>query len=156
LTLFLLQITPPAKQASPDTLPSSQAVEVGTPIQSPSLQPSPCPSEISVACSAATATDVSNYTLSFKIPSKWRPSIMKAIEEKKLTPDVRNEIVRDLVTHMYGYVEKPTTSFCKFVAQRLILKYPFMRDTKGTGYVSIDRVFFIILLLGMSLYSMVL
>jgi len=81
---------------------------------------------------------------------------MQAIEEKKLTPDVRNEIVRDPVTHMYGYVEKPTTSFCKFVAQRLILKYPFMRDTKGTGYVSIDRVFFIILLLGMSLYSMVL
>ena len=62
---------------------------------------------------------------------------MKAIDEEKLTPDVRNEIVRDLVTHMYGYAEKPTTSFCKFVAQRLILKYSFMWDTKGTGYVSI-------------------
>ena len=61
---------------------------------------------------------------------------MKAIEEKKLTPDVRNEVVRDLVTHMYGSMEKPSSTTCKFVAQRLILKYPFMRDTKGTGFVS--------------------
>ena len=61
---------------------------------------------------------------------------MKAIEDKRLTPDVRNELVRDLVTHMYGCMEKPSSESCKFVAQRLILKYPFMRDTMGTGYVS--------------------
>jgi hypothetical protein len=58
---------------------------------------------------------------------------MYAIEENKLTPEVRNEVVRDLVTHMYGFMEKPTSSFCKYVAQRLILKYKFMRDSKGTG-----------------------
>ena len=62
---------------------------------------------------------------------------MRAIDEKKLTFDIRNEIIRDLVTHMYGYVEKPTSSLCKFVAQQLILKYTFMRDTKGTDYVSL-------------------
>ena len=62
---------------------------------------------------------------------------MDAISSKTLTPEVRGEIIRDLVTHMYGFVEKPTSRFCKFVAQRLILKYPFMRDGKGTGYVSI-------------------
>ena len=61
---------------------------------------------------------------------------MFAIEEKILTPDVRNEIFRDLVTHMYGFMEKPSPSFCKFVAQRLILRYKFMRDSIGTGYVS--------------------
>lgn len=61
---------------------------------------------------------------------------MKAIEERKLTPDVHNKVVRDLVTHMYGCMEKPSSATCKFVAQRLILKYPFMRDTKGTGFVS--------------------
>ena len=61
---------------------------------------------------------------------------MKAIEERKLTPDMRNEVVRDLVTYMYGCMEKPSSATCKFVAQRLILKNPFMRDTKGTGFVS--------------------
>ena len=31
---------------------------------------------------------------------------MASIKDEKLTPDTRNEIVRDLVTHMYGYTEK--------------------------------------------------
>ncbi len=47
------------------------------------------------------------------IPSMWRPSIMSCIKQKKLTIEARNEIVRDLCTHMYGHmkleVEKPTT-----------------------------------------------
>ena len=61
---------------------------------------------------------------------------MNSIKDEKLTPEIRNEIVRDLVTHMYGYMEKPTSGFCKFVAQRLTHQYPFMRDSKGTGFVS--------------------
>lgn len=105
---------------------------IGSPIPSQSTLSSPIQSDIS---SQATPTD-RDFVSTFKIPSKWRPTIMKAIETEKLTPDLRNEIVRDLVTHMYGYTEKPTTNFCKFAAQRLILKYQFMRDTKGTGYVS--------------------
>ena len=120
-------------------MPSSQHVEVGTPIHTPSIEsPSPSRSEISTVSvpSAVASATTDTGSLSFTIPTRWRPSIMKAIEEKRLTPDIRNEVVRDLVTHMYGHVEKPTSSFCKFVAQRLILKYTFMRDTKGTGYVS--------------------
>ena len=62
---------------------------------------------------------------------------MEAIPSQSLTPDIRGEFCRDLVTHMYGFVEQPTSYFCKFVAQRLILKYPFMRDGKGTGFVSV-------------------
>ena len=134
---FILQITPPTEQASQGQTPSSLCVEIGTPIQSPCVQsPSPTRSEGSTLSVVSSEVSATSYTVTFTIPSKWRPSIMKAIEEKKLTPEIRNEVVRDLVTHMYGYVEKPTSSFCKFVAQRLILKYSFMRDTKGTGYVS--------------------
>jgi hypothetical protein len=98
-------------------------------------------STVSVSSSGPSAApSVSQfYSLNFTIPCKWRPSIMKAIKEEKLTPDIRNEIVRDVVTHMYGYMEKPTTSFCKFVAQRLILQHKFMRDSKGTGYVSLKK-----------------
>ena len=119
---------------------SSQEVVVGTPSQSQA--PSPAPSHVSTvsfhssAPSTSAAMLQSDFPVNFSIPNKWRPSIMFAIEEKILTPDVRNEIVRDLVTHMYGFMEKPSPSFCKFVAQRLILRYKFMRDSIGTGYVS--------------------
>lgn len=120
--------------------PSTQVVEVNTPAQSPSTR-SVSPnrslvSTVSVASSASVPTSQS-LVRSFIIPTKWRPSIMSSINEKQLTPDIRNEIVRDLVTHMYGYMEKPDVNFCKFVAQRLILQYTYMRDSKGTGFVSI-------------------
>ena len=127
----------------PSTSPQSSSDAISRPVQSPSMfSMSPSQSQtstISVTSSGPSHTTPvpSGFALSFSIPKKWRPSIMFSIEEKKLTPDVRNEIVRDLVTHMYGYMEKPTSSFCTFVAQRLILQYQFMRDSKGTGYVSI-------------------
>lgn len=76
-------------------------------------------SSVSVASGSSVTESGSSttaYIQGFTIPNKWRPSIMTAIEEKKLSPDIRNEIVRDLVTHMYGFMEKPTSSFCKFVA----------------------------------------
>lgn len=48
---------------------------------------------------------------------------MKAIEEEKLTPDVRNEIVRDLVMHMYGYVKEPKPAFASLRCSDLFLSF---------------------------------
>ena len=47
---------------------------------------------------------------------------MKEIQEKN-TPDVHNEVARDFVTHMYGFMEKPSSANCKFIEQQLILKH---------------------------------
>ena len=67
---------------------------------------------------------------------------MECIKEKDedqqrrlLTPKLRNEIVRDLVTTMYAYMSKPDKDFCTLVAKRLVAKYNFMKDVGG-GYVS--------------------
>ena len=68
------------------------------------------------------------------IPKKWKPSITLAIADKKLNPEVRNEIVRDLVTHMYGHVDKPDPSLAANVANLLVARYPFMADSvTGSG-----------------------
>ena len=72
---------------------------------------------------------------------------MECIKKKSLNAEVRNEIVRDLImiTNMYGYIEKPGAEFSTFTAQKLVLKYPFMRDhsvkdgyakSHSGGYVS--------------------
>ncbi len=54
---------------------------------------------------------------------------MSAISSKRLSPDVRNEIVRDLVTHMYANIDKPGALFVSKVADKLIKTYPFMADS---------------------------
>lgn len=64
---------------------------------------------------------------------------MFAISEKKLTPEVRNEIVRDLVTHIYGLVDRPDSILATKAARLLVEKYPFMADSvtssRSTIYV---------------------
>ena len=65
----------------------------------------------------------------FEIPDLWQPNVMDCIKEELLTPEAQNEIVIDLVTHMYGFVEKPNAQFCKEVAKMLVEKYPFMADS---------------------------
>ena len=65
---------------------------------------------------------------------------MFAINEKRLNPDVRKEIVRDLVTHIYGHVEKPDIAIGTKIAKLLVEKYPFMADavtcSGSTTYVN--------------------
>ena len=59
-------------------------------------------------------------------------------KRKKLTPSVRNEIVRDLVTTMYAYMPNPNKAFCTMVAKLLVESYSFLKDVGAnvTGYVS--------------------
>ncbi len=61
---------------------------------------------------------------------------MSAIFEKTLNCEVRNEIVRDLVTHVYSYIEKPTSAFVESVAKKLVDKYSFMGDFGNMPHVS--------------------
>ena len=85
------------------------------------------------------------HSKTFVIPDTWRPLVMVAInapteaeKRRQLTPNVRNAIVRDLMTTMYAFMPKPNKNFCTEVAQKLVEKYTFMRDagTNVSGYVS--------------------
>lgn len=116
----------------------------------PMLSPGPSASGSddgsSVASSASAVLRTKPGAKGFKIPDMWRPSIMAVLNDfsagdtckaKKLSNELRSEIVKDLVTQMYACSEKIEKSFCTDVAKKLTVKYPFMRDKGGvTGYVS--------------------
>ena len=95
--------------------------------------------------SVSVASSASAMNRKFKIPDTWRPSIMHCIEQptneeklKCLTPQIRNEIVRDVVAQMFAFEPKPKKCFVTQVAQQLIKKYPFLKDVGQcvSGYVS--------------------
>ena len=46
-----------------------------------------------------------------------------AKQRKRLTPDIRNAIVRDLVSTMYACSHEPAKYFCNQVAKQLVGKY---------------------------------
>ena len=62
---------------------------------------------------------------------------MEMISKKTLpTPQLRSAMVQDLVVHMYSFGKRPSCSFCKTAARQLIVVYPFLKDSIGSGYVS--------------------
>ena len=72
------------------------------------------------------------------IPSNWSMYTQKCINEKLMEPKVRHDIVRTLATLIVAkHGPKPRSSEVEVVARQLVLKYPFMRDDLGTGYVSL-------------------
>ena len=102
---------------------------------------------ISSICSTSSGVTQPSTSASkkFSLPDTWRPGIMYAIngegdaeQRKRLSPTLRKEIVRDLVSTMYAHMSQPNKEFCTQVAKQLVHRYPFMRDvgTNVTGYVS--------------------
>ena len=84
---------------------------------------------VSSEVSATSATSSAISVGSFSLPTRWKPNIMCAITRKKLNPEVRNELVRDIVTHIYGTVDKPNPALIAKVARSLVQRYPFMADS---------------------------
>ena len=69
---------------------------------------------------------------------------MQAIEppgdgerRNRLTPDIKNAIVRDLDSTMYTLTSQPNKEFCTQAAKQLVQKYPFMKDV-GTNVFGIE------------------
>lgn len=71
------------------------------------------------------------------IPGHWRPEVEGCIKKQGLSDSARSEIVRVLVTQLFVHSRKPSRVDCEQLARKLILKYPFMKDDMGNGYVSI-------------------
>ena len=95
----------------------------------------------SPSLSSSTSGDFSFS--SFEIPTHWWPETDSCIKKKDLTPECRSDIVRTLVTLMITKVgPKPSKSQCEQVARKLILKYPFMKDDIGFGYVSLNYLYY--------------
>lgn len=94
-------------------------------------------STISVSSSASTTP---NSRRDIVIPDHWRPEVEACLKEKCLTSGARNEIVRSLVNQLFTRASKPTRVQCEELARKLILKYPFVKDDMGTGYVSVFQL----------------
>lgn len=70
------------------------------------------------------------------IPDHWRPEVESCIAAKHLSDNARAEIKRTLVSQLFAKSSRPSRSDCDQIARKLILKYPFMKDNLGNGYVS--------------------
>ena len=75
--------------------------------------------------------------VNYSLPKCFSAGVMESLEKKDMKPNVRSAFVRELIVHMTSYGVKPPKNFCSTVARKIVLKYPFLRDAVGSGYVSI-------------------
>ena len=109
-----------------------------TPASSSPVTPTSRPSTPSLIQSdGGSMSGASSSSSGDLVPSHWSAATQKAVNEQKLDAKVRCDIVRTLATLLISrYGPQPRKSDIQRFAQKLILKYPFMRDDIGTGYVS--------------------
>ena len=70
------------------------------------------------------------------IPNYWSEDTQTCIEEGVLDDESKSDICRTLVTLLVSkHGSKPGRVRCEEIARQLILKYPFMKDDIGNGYV---------------------
>jgi len=71
------------------------------------------------------------------ILKQYDMEIMAMIEEKQITPKVRNHVVREVAARMLDHCLFPTKNQYQVVSTKIIQQFPVLADAKvGTGYVS--------------------
>lgn len=106
-----------------------------TPAVSPPPLSSPTAGSFSVYSASSVTSSQSKRNL--EIPDHWRPETQENVDEMYLTTATRSDIVWTLVTLLTSkYGSKPTQQQIEDLARKLILKFPWMKDDIGNGYVS--------------------
>ena len=96
-------------------------------------QPSSHAGSSSLGSSISGRSSASNE---FLVPEQWKEDTRACIDAKVMSKESRGDISRTLVTLMTAkYGSNPGRTRCEEIARKLILKYPFMKDDLGSGYV---------------------
>jgi len=90
---------------------------------------------ISGNTSYSSNLDDSSSAPKLHIPDIWCPEVSLCLKKKELTDSAWNDMIRCLVGILFSVSQKPTRSQCDELAQKLILKYPAVKDEQGNGYV---------------------
>ena len=118
--------------------PDVNATPLYSRLSSPTSPVSPSlPSTSRHAGSISSISTTPSSSERVQIPNFWREETQDCLDEGILNETSRGDITRTLVTLLVGkHGPKPGRARCEDLARQLILKYPFVKDDLGTGYVS--------------------
>ena len=78
-----------------------------------------------------------NWAKHLTLPARFSKETTSAIESGLLTRKARVEVHNSVATLMLVYTSRPTTADRDVVCSRLIQKYPALKDSSPSGYVSV-------------------
>ena len=77
----------------------------------------------------------SGWSSSFTVPD-FSCKAMEALEKKEVTKGVRSEIVNVVAYEIWRYTQFPKSEDYNSVCLAVVNKYPILKDTIGTPFVS--------------------
>lgn len=87
-------------------------------------------------------SEPTEWHLQFTIPElkSFSQHVKNAVDTGIVTARARREIVQVLHTYITAHTVYPTSEQYKTVSKKLIMKFPSLKDTEGTHYVSIATI----------------
>ena len=80
---------------------------------------------------------VDDWAERFTIPTRFSAETLTAIKSGIPTNRARNEIVNSLATLILVHTNRPTPDDFTSVCQKLVTKYPTLKDKVDSGYVNL-------------------
>ena len=95
-------------------------------------------SSCSTHAEALDTPGLTEWHLQFAIPQlrSFSQHVKNAVDTGIITGRARREIIQVLRTYMTAHTLYPTSEQYKTVCKKLITKFPRLKDTEGTHYVS--------------------
>ncbi len=72
----------------------------------------------------------------FELPHNYPTIVMVDLEQKKLSGKARAKFIASISSAIFKYKGYPTRDEYNHVGAQIVKKYPFLRSSSGTGYVS--------------------
>lgn len=72
----------------------------------------------------------------YKLPTRFSKRVTQAISDGVITKTVRSEIITVIALGMWQFTTQPTSEEYTSICRALVQKFPVLKDTHGSGYVS--------------------
>lgn len=72
----------------------------------------------------------------FELPRNFRASVMAELEKGFLSGEGKTKFIGSVAAAIFRYKSYPTSHEYDHIGQEIISKYPFLRSSCGSGYVS--------------------
>ena len=73
----------------------------------------------------------------FELPLNYPAIVMADLEQNKLCGRARAKFINSISSAMFKYKNYPTGEEYNHVGAQIVKKYPFLKSSSGSGYVSI-------------------
>ena len=119
-------------------LPSGGPEIESLPAEASIISAVPSNSQQSSCSTSATGTSQAEWHLNFVIPElrTFSQFVTEAVNTGVVTARARREIVQVLRTYITAHTVYPSSEQYKMVCAKLVTKFPNLKDTKGSKYVS--------------------